>query len=512
MSSPERRQFGLSTAAVAVFAVAFMVWIPRPAIPLIDGDVWWHLRAGEEVLTSARIATTDTWSIVGNGMAWTSQDWLGNVLAAAVYRIGSLGPTLLSIAFSMLVVGSLVLLWRGISLRGPETGWLSRLVWLTAGLTVAGPVVGVRVQVVDLPLAVAALFVCWHYVAQRRPLVLTWLPLIAVAWANLHAGWLLLFLLGGAVLVGEALDRVLRRDLAPAPLGWVQMGWLAGAGALALVAISLNPNGPGLYLYPLETASIAAHRDFLAEWSPPDVASLPGLLFAGFVVLGVVPTLLVGWRRARVADILILMGLTVMAASAARFLLVTGPIAAAIVAFTLAPEIARSRVGMRLGPIFGRMAHPPRTGAAAAINLALAATLAAAGVGITIARISPDAQEAAIDEHMPVAAVDWIVANDPGSRPFNTYAWGGYLGFRRPNALVYIDGRSDIYGDPPIRAYADAISLRSDPAALLMAHDIDHVLFNTDHPLADWLDGSGEWRRAYTDAQASVWVRTGAGR
>jgi hypothetical protein len=72
-----------------------MVWIPRPAIPLIDGDVWWHLRAGEEVLTSARIPTTDTWSIVGNGMTWTSQDWLSNVLAAAIYRVGSLGPTLL---------------------------------------------------------------------------------------------------------------------------------------------------------------------------------------------------------------------------------------------------------------------------------------------------------------------------------------------------------------------------------------------------------------------------------
>jgi hypothetical protein len=408
----------------------------------------------------------------------------------------------------VLVVGSLVLLWRGISLRRPETGWLSRLIWLTVGLTVAGPVVGVRVQVVDLPLAVASLVVCWHYVAHRRPLVLAWLPVIAVAWANLHAGWLLLFLLGGAVLVGEALDRVVRRDLAPAPLGWAQMGWLAGAGALALAAISLNPNGPELYLYPLETASIAAHRDFLAEWAPPDLGSLPGQLFAGFAVLGVVPALLTGWRRARMADILVLVGLTVMAASAARFLLVAGPIAAAIVAFTLAPELARSRLGMRLGPLFGRMARPPSTGAAAATNLVLAAILAAVGAGITVARISPDAQETAIGEHMPVAAVDWIVANDPGSRPFNTYAWGGYLGFRRPDALVYIDGRSDIYGDGPIQAYANAISVRSDPAALLEAHDIDHVLFNTDHPFAEWLDVSGDWRRAYTDAQASVWVRT----
>jgi hypothetical protein len=512
VSSPERSGFGLSTAAVAVVAVAFMVWLPRPAIPLIDGDVWWHLRAGEDVLTSGRIPSTDTWSIVGNGMAWTSQDWLTNVLAAAIYRIGPLGPTLLSLAFSMLVVGSLALLWGGMALRNSRTGWLSRLIWLTVGLTVAGPVVGVRVQVVDLPLAVATLVVCWHFLAHRRPLVLAWLPLIAVAWANLHAGWLLLFLLGGAVLVGEAVDRVLRRDLVPAPLEWGQMGWLGGAGILALVAIGLNPNGPALYLYPLETASIAAHRDFLAEWSAPDLGSLPGQLFASFVLLGVVPALLLGWQRARAADLLILVGLTLMAAGAARFLLVAGPIGGALVALLLAPELARSRIGKRLGPLFDRMARPPRTRAVATTNLVLATILAAAGVGITVARVSPDAQEAAIGEHMPVAAVDWIVANEPGTRPFNTYAWGGYLGFRRPDALVYIDGRSDIYGDGPIRAYADAISLRSDPGALLDAREVDHVLFNTDHPFAQWLDDSPSWSRAYTDALASVWVRAGADR
>ena len=149
MSSPGRR-IGLASAAVAVVAVAFMVWLPRPAIPLIDGDVWWHIRAGETVMASGRIPSTDTWSIVGSGMTWTSQDWLSNVLTAAMYRTGSLGPTLLSITFSLLVVASLVLLWRGIGLRS-GIGWLSRLIWLTAGLTVAGPVVGDADGVVVVP-------------------------------------------------------------------------------------------------------------------------------------------------------------------------------------------------------------------------------------------------------------------------------------------------------------------------------------------------------------------------
>lgn len=496
-----------SMSMVALVGVLFMVALPRPAIPLIDGDVWWHIRAGAEVLDSRRIADVDTWSVVGLGMAWTSQDWLSNVVIAAGYRLGDIGPTFLSLLFSIIVVVALVLLWWGVRRRRPEIGWLSPLIWLTAGLTIAGPVLGVRVQVVDLLLAAASVAVMWAYLASPQRLTLIWLPVIAVAWANLHAGWLLLFLLGGAVVAGESVDRVLRRQLERPPLSWGQLAWLAGALAISLATISINPNGPELYLYPLETSSIAAHRDFLAEWSPPDVTTLTGQLFAGFVLLGVLPALALGWKRLRTADLLILVGLTVMAATAARFLLVAGPIGGAIVASGLGPILAETRIGRAVGPTLSRLAAPPRTRRIGLVNLGLAAVLAMAGLLVTFVRVSPAAQRGAIADHMPVAAVDWILANDPGVRPFNTYSWGGYLGQRRPDTLVYIDGRSDIYGDGPIRRYADAISLRSDPQALLDEHEIDHILFNTDHQFADWLNDSSRWERVYTDGKASVWVR-----
>jgi hypothetical protein len=361
--------------------------------------------------------------------------------------------------------------------------------------------------VVDLPLAVATLVVLWRFRVDRRPAILAWLPIIAVAWANLHAGWLLLFLFGGAVVVGESLDRILRRRLDREPASWADVAWISAGLGIALAAISLNPNGPALYLYPLETSSIEAHRDFLAEWSPPDVGTLTGQLFAGFVLLGVIPAFVAGWRRMPLADVFLLAGVTVMAASAARFLLIAGPIGAALVAVHLGPVIAGSRIGRAIGPTLRHMAIRP-TGARAIVNGSLAAVLALAGTAVTVGRIAPASQSAAIAEHMPVAAVSWILANDPGERPFNTYSWGGYLGLRRPDTLVYIDGRSDIYGDGPIRAYADAISLRSDPASLLDQHAIDHVLFNTDHPFARWLNEQPGWQRVYSDPMASVWVRS----
>jgi hypothetical protein len=489
-----------SIANVATAALFALVAFPRAALPLIDGDVWWHIRAGVEILETGRISHVDTWTIVGSGMSWTSQDWMSNVLLAWLTG-GSAQPgwgaTLASVVFALLVVIAAALLWRAAGARGVD-GWLGRVTWLSAGLVVAGPVLGVRVQVIDLLLASAVLALLWSYLARPRRHYLVGLPLVALAWANLHAGWVLLFLLGGAVLVGEAIDRRFRADAASHLTGQ-QSVELAIALLVAFAAIAINPNGADLYLYPLRTALIPAHRDFLAEWSPPSLASIVGQSFWAFAVLGVGSSLALGWRRLRTGDLLLLLGLTVMAASAARFLLVAPLVAAVVtVAWARVPSPAVVR----------RMAAPPRSRGLMVTNLALIAVLGIAGVAVAASRVSPAAQERAIGEHMPVGAVDWMLANDPGERVFNTYSWGGYLGLRRPSLPVYIDGRSDIYGDAPIREYAEAVLLKSDPADLLARHAIDHVLFGVGTPLARWLDDSADWQRVYADDLAAVWVRS----
>lgn len=497
----------LPPATIAVAAFFGLVAFARAAIPLIDGDVWWHIRAGREILASGAIPRTDTWSLVTPGAAWTSQDWLSNVVLAALDGLGPVGHTMASLLYSALVVIALVLLWLALSVRG-STGWLGRIVWLATGLTVAGPTLGVRVQVVDLLFAAATLLVLWHYLAHRRRRWLIALPLLAMAWANLHAGWVVLFLLGGAVLAGEFLDALAGRRLpgqAP-PLAGRDAGWLLAAGLASLAAVALNPNGAALYAYPLTTSLIAAHRDYLAEWSPPDIALLPGQLLAGFLVLGVLPALALGARRARCGDLLVLLGLTLMAVSAARFLLLI-PLAAAVSSLLLDPILAESRFGRRLARPLRSLARPARTAGLGLLNALLCAAVLAAGALVAAARVSPAAQARSIAEHMPVAAVDWLLDHPSGRRPFNTYSWGGYLGYRRPELPVFIDGRSDVYGDAPIRAYADAVQLNVDPATLLDGYGIDHVLFNTGTPLARWLDARSEWQRVYRDPLATIWVR-----
>jgi len=504
-ASAESRRLPAAAAAIIGFFAAAV--LPRATWPLIDGDVWWHIRAGEDVLRSGRIPNIDSWSIVGDGLPWTSQDWLANVMLAAGNSLGPWGQTLLSFTFGALTVLAFWILWRAMALRVPEIGWASRIVWLSVGLVLAGPVMGVRVQVLDLLMATAVIWVLWRYQTDPRRRWLAALPIIAAVWANLHAGWVLLFLLGGAVLVGETVDRLLRREPGGLPpLAWSQLRDLGLALVLSAAALVLNPNGTALYEYPFYTVGITSLNRYVMEWFPADLGSIFGWLLLGFVVVGVLPALTVGRRRLRTADALIVLGLTVMAWQAIRFLLIVGPIGGAVAAVVLAPIASASPVGRRLAPTLTRLSRPA-VGGRGILHVTLAGVLLVLGIGIALLRTVPPAQDAEIARVLPADAVRWLDANEPGTRLFNRYEWGGYIGQHRPDQPIFMDGRADVYGDELLQMYVGIIGLHGDPQTAFDRYAIDYAVFPPDTPLAGWFDASAGWERVYGDSTASVWVR-----
>lgn len=492
-----------SAAGVVLVALWSLAGLGAAMLPMTDPDTWWHIRVGREILESGTVPGRDTWSIAGAGREWVSQDWLSNVLMAALFDGG--GPTAVSVTYGLLTLAALWLVWNAIGVRDPSIGWLARSAWMLFGLVLAAPVVGARVQVIDLLLAAATLNVLWRYLVAPRTWHLVALPITAVAWVNLHAGWPLLFLLGGATVVGDVLDRLRTRATEPT-LTTAAVVRLAAALGIAALALMLNPNGPRIYLYPFETLGLGALSSFIGEWQPARLTAPSGQLLALFVVVGVLPALLQVERRGRWSDALILVGLVYMAVTAVRFLLVAGPLGAAAACVLVSAWIASSGVGEGLKGPLGRMSRAP-TGSRGTVNATLIVALVLAGLAVAWARIGPDGQQRSIAEALPTAAVDWLQTNDAGERVFNRYEWGGYLGLQRPDRPIFIDGRADVYGDDVIHEYIEVISVNVDPAAYFARHGIDHALYPPDSTLGHWLDGRDDWRRVYEDEVAVVWVR-----
>jgi hypothetical protein len=222
--------------------------------------------------------------------------------------------------------------------------------------------------------------------------------------------------------------------------------------------------------------------------------------------VAVVPCLVFGRSRLRTADAFILVGLTVMAWQAIRFLLIVGPIGAAIAAVVLSPIISATPLGRRISPTLVRLQRP-RSGALGAFNRVLLVLLVLVGLGISLLRVNPATQASEIARGLPADAVGWMDANDPGERMFNRYEWGGYIGEHRPEHPIFMDGRADVYGDDLLKMYVSVIGLQVDPQTIMDRYRIDYAILPPDWPLAAWFDKAPGWRRAYADGTAVIWVR-----
>src|SRR5258705_9976268 len=47
---------------------------------VVDPDVWWHVKNGQNILDTHRWPTTDPYSFTVAGTPWLSYEWLGDVL------------------------------------------------------------------------------------------------------------------------------------------------------------------------------------------------------------------------------------------------------------------------------------------------------------------------------------------------------------------------------------------------------------------------------------------------
>ena len=223
---------------------------------LAEYDLGWQLATGRWIVQHHQIPSTDVLSYTAQGHSWIYP--VGSQLIFyGVYRLG--GYALLSWMGALFCAGTVALLLRRGSL-------------ITAALAIlAVPLVaartGPRADMFTLLLFSAYLSVIWqHRETGKAPLWL--LPVLMIAWVNLHLGLAAgLALLGGYGLV-ECLE-MLRRERREAALRRLQSAWPWLAAAAAATAV--NPWGLRVYAKMLGfMAPIAASSESLsiAEWAP----------------------------------------------------------------------------------------------------------------------------------------------------------------------------------------------------------------------------------------------------
>lgn len=480
----------LDTRRVCVAIVGLGLFV-MAARNVTDPDVGWHLRTGQVILQTHRIPRTDSYSFTRFGQPWIDHEWLSQVVIYATYRVAVWGGLL--ILFAGIIAAAHFLVYVRCAGKPYLAGLMT--IW---GAWASAPAWGVRPQVFSLLFASLFLFILDRS-EQRRNLLWWTVPLTAV-WVNMHGGYAIGIGLLALSALGTLLDYGLGFKL------WRQaasrLRILGGALLACLLVIPLNPNGTRLYAYPLETVSSASIQGYIVEWASPNFHQMKYLPML-FLLLAILAALAFSVRRVRPRELLLLLVTAGAALHSVRHIPIFALVAVPVLSALLSGWMEQ------LWDWPKRAAVPLRSaGPRSVLNAALLLGFAV----FVVIRVTDviHRQPQAEARTYPAAAVAFLATQHLPGPLLNPYDWGGYFIWKLyPEYRVFIDGRSDLYGDQLMDEFAAVYQVKHEWKTALERWHITAVVAPPTAPLAVALRQEPAWQQVYGDDQAVVLVRQG---
>jgi hypothetical protein len=432
-----------------------------------DPDYFWHVTVGRLITTSG-IPSVDPFSFTWFGQPWTPHEWLGEVLISVVQD--AIGPMGVLVAFGLLGLVTLGFIALLLARRGARTLAVAAPVILGAGILAS--YLTVRPQA--LSWALLAALVAWLDAlrAERSRWALL-LPLLFVAWANLHGLWVV----GLGVVAIYTVFTLADRTPMAAARGRMLLGF-----ALSALATTLTPAGPAGILYPLRY--IDAGDWGLAniqEWQSPNFHDPAHWAF----LLLIVALIANGGRRAP--------GWLV-------FLSWVGVVAGLVSLrnIPLAAILAAPALGIG---IESRFAAPPRERPARIARARRLMEMGAAALVVVaaFAVLWPGAKPAIREDDYPAAAMNVLTGTMPKARLLAEYGWGGYAISRLfpSGGRVFVDGRNDMYDQRILEDYSHIRGADSGWQALASRYRVEAMLFPPGAPITKGPATDDGWCEAY---------------
>lgn len=242
----------LQVASGLLAAIAVFYALLAGLHTLQDFDLGWQLATGRWVVQHRHVFSTDVFSYTA-----ARQPWIYPVLSGIAFYLTYLagGYSLLSWMGAIACAGSIALLLRRKSLLGSILA------------VVAVPLIANRTQpraeMFTTILFAAFLSLLWRH-RRAQPSRLWMLPILMVAWVNLHLGFVSGLALGAAYVTIEVLDLPFSEKRPPA-LQRLNRAWLWLG--LTAAATLVNPWGWNIYraLVRQQRAQVL-HTSWIVEW------------------------------------------------------------------------------------------------------------------------------------------------------------------------------------------------------------------------------------------------------
>jgi hypothetical protein len=477
-----------------------------------DGDTLWHIRTGQWIMANHQVPRTDMFSYTMPGTPWFAWEWLWDILFAVVYNIGGLAAVVLVnlalISFTMALTFRLVrrkcqnvLIAFGITalaIAGSSLHWLARphLVTLFFGIIFFWMMESAKEAVEAGQMA-------------RANRLLWALPVISVLWVNLHAGFVLGVMIVGCYGAGEmAAWILLPGEERPAAFGRAWRFVLCSVGCFG--ASLINPYFISLHKHMFTFLHDSYSFEHIIEYQSVSFHSPMAWTWEIMMLVGAVGAFRELLRKQFVyAFMFVLWGhLGLLAGrNVPIFMLLAAPLAAKNLAELLsavrqAPVsdwVKKASAGFdRLAAEVNVIDRVPRIHLTSIVALGIVAAL-------VYAPQPPEKFSPTYDtKRYPAKALKFLGGAGITNRIFTDDEWGDYLLYTLYPTKIYIDGRSDMYGEKFCLNYIDIQNVKYDWEHSLARYGVDTILLPTTTSLAGALKESRNWRVVYDDHLAVI--------
>jgi hypothetical protein len=456
-------------------------------------EVWIHLRTGTWMLENHAIPRTGLFSQFPT-KSWNDSTWGFDLILGGAYRMFGLR----AIPLLLMTLKACVAVTTFLLARSGRAGF-----WQAVVLSAIAQYLIVAVQ--PLPHVFSILFFAFElrlllrsrYSGSLRSLY--WLPLLFVAWANLHNQFVVgLILL--AVFVIALLIELWVKNLQPA---WVSQNimplpvrQLSAIAAMSLLATFATPYG----YRPLLAFFGASYSDVGFQ----HFAEMSAMTFRrpqdyGLMLLVMMAFLALGRRRSlNLFELLMLLGATAVAFRIQRDGWIVALVAVGVLSTSFFPRPSANQSGRAWGTW-----DKPAVAGTTAIALMIAA-----------ARL-PD-QNALMNRvrlNFPVKACDYIASSKLAGPLFNEYSFGSFLTWYLPEYPVVVDSRVELYGDRILGEYFDVVGGKERLDSRPMVARAGILLLERNSAMAKALTNlpalRTQYRLVYSDELAALFVPLG---
>ncbi len=474
----------------AAFVVILCVIVRRGG----DPDIFWHIVTGQWMVDHRQVVSQDLFTFTVAGKQWIDPEYTTEIIAYLLFKVG--GLTLVSLGFAAVTFWGFLLIWRRVGLEQSNKVIAAIAIGIAGlgGVEVWGP----RPQMITFAFTCLELLWLDRYL-RGKSRAIYWLPLVMVAWANLHGGFLFELVPVAVAAFVEIVHWIRRVD---GDEHKRRVRNLIIIFVACVVAAVLNPRGISLYGYVIQPQFSGVQQSFIAEWQSPNFHVLEE---RGFELMLLLIPIAFALRRPSLWDVCLTLAVTYLALSAVRHSALFVAAETPMLIWSFSAGWDRLALARRITGWMALRTKAMLSGAVAVLVVAIV------GTGLFV-RSTLDRQTAATAANFPVGASNWLAAHPYfGNHMFNQYGWGGYLISRfypAPNRKVFSFGEATLLGNKVMQQVADVELGNPDWQQIFAEYSIDYVVDVPGAPEVLALEVDPQWTQVYNDGLAVIMIKS----